>query len=273
MTADPRLDYADLRDLCESYARAAGSLAKAGRIAARAGAALAELTKSSPTDLVTEFDRAAEQLIVEAIRRDRPDDAIIGEEGAEHAGSSGFAWHVDPIDGTTNFVYDLPTWACSIGVTHDGVGVAGAVFAPMVDELYAAAAGHGATLNSVPIRASALTDPALALIATGFAYQPDTRVAQARQVLGLAGHVRDFRRFGAASYDLCMVACGRVDAYYEQGLNSWDIAAGELICREAGAVTSDWSSGPVRPAEVLAAAPGIHAEFLTLLRRAAVGTV
>jgi myo-inositol-1(or 4)-monophosphatase len=267
--ADTPIDYAELRDLCERYARAAGSQAKAGRIAARNGAALADFTKSSPTDLVTEFDRAAERLIVDAIRHDRPDDAIIGEEGAHHAGSSGLAWHVDPIDGTTNFVYDLPTWACSVGVVHDGVGVAGAVYAPMVDELYAAAAGHGATLNSVPIGASALTDPALALIATGFAYQPATRVAQARQMLGLADQVRDFRRFGAASYDLCMVACGRVDAYYEQGLNTWDMVAGELICREAGAVTSDWAGGPVRPAEVLAAAPGIHAEFLTLLRRAA----
>ena len=266
-------DYAELRDLCESYVRAAGSLAKAGRVAAREGDALAELTKSSPTDLVTEFDRAAERLIVEAIRRDRPDDTIIGEEGADHTGGSGLAWHVDPIDGTTNFVYDLPTWACSVGVVHDGVGVAGAVYAPMVDELYAAAAGHGATLNSIPIRVSALTNPALALIATGFAYQPDTRVAQARQMLGLAAHVRDFRRFGAASYDLCLVACGRVDAYYEQNLNSWDMVAGEVICREAGAVTSDWSGGPVRPAELLAAAPGIHSEFLTLLQRAAAGTV
>jgi myo-inositol-1(or 4)-monophosphatase len=273
MTVPPSPDYAHLRDLCASYARAAGRLAKAGRDAARQGAALGELTKSSPTDLVTEFDRASEQLIVEAILRDRPDDAIVGEEGADHPGGSGFAWHIDPIDGTTNFVYDLPTWACSVGVVFDGTGVAGAVYAPMVDELYAAAAGCGATLNSVPIRASAQTDPALALIATGFAYQPDTRVAQARQLLGLAAHVRDFRRFGAASYDLCMVACGRVDAYYEQGLHSWDMVAGDLICREAGAVTSDWSGEPVRPAEMLAAAPGLHAEFLALLRRAADGTV
>jgi len=268
--------YAELRDLAERYAHAAGRLALAGRrAAADAADTLGRLgggTKSTQTDLVTEFDRAAEALIVESITRDRPDDTIVGEEGADHVGTSGVEWHVDPIDGTTNFVYDLPTWGCSIGVTWDGVGVAGAVYVPQLDELFAAASGHGATLNGRPIRASAAADPALALVATGFGYRPETRVEQARQMVALAGHVRDFRRMGAASVDLCFVACGRVDAYYERGLNSWDMVAGELICREAGALTSDLSGGPVRASEVLAAAPGVHAAMLDLLRAAAGST-
>ncbi|HWL43188.1 MAG TPA: inositol monophosphatase family protein [Ilumatobacter sp.] len=270
------IQHAELRDLCVGYVRRAGDLAREGRVAAREGVGLGALTKSTATDLVTEFDRAAEQVIVAAIRADRPDDAIVGEEGADQPGTTGYAWHVDPIDGTTNFVYDLPTWACSVGVTYDGVGVAGAVYAPMLDELYAAAIGPdsgAATLNGRPIAPSAVTDPALALVATGFAYQAATRAHQARRVAFLADQVRDFRRFGAASYDLCLVASGRVDAYYEAGLNSWDMVAGDVICRAAGARTSDWSGGPVRPAELLAAAPGLHAPFLELFDRAAANGV
>lgn len=269
----------ELRELCAGYVREAGALAREGRVAARTAsdATLGQVTKSTATDLVTEFDRAAEQVIVAAIRAARPDDAIIGEEGANHPGTSGLEWHVDPIDGTTNFVYDLPTWACSVGVRYGGIGVAGAVYAPMLDELYAAsieADGRGtATLNGRPIAPSTVTDPALALVATGFAYRADTRVAQARRVAHLAGDVRDFRRFGAASYDLCLVASGRVDAYYESGLNSWDMVAGDVICRAAGARTSDWSGGPVRPAEMLAAAPGLHDALLALLARAAANGV
>lgn len=264
---------AELRELCVGYVRAAGVLAREGRIAARDGGGLGEFTKSTATDMVTRFDRAAEEVIVAAIRSDRPDDAIIGEEGADQPGTTGLAWHVDPIDGTTNFVYDLPTWACSVGVTFDGVGVAGAVYAPMVDELYAASiepdGAATATLNGRPISASTATDPALALVATGFAYRAETRAAQARRFAFLAGELRDIRRFGAASYDLCLVASGRVDAYYETGLNSWDMVAGDVICRAAGARTSDWSGGPVRPAELLAAAPGLHQALLDLLARAA----
>lgn len=259
--------FADLRDLCVKYARAAGTLARDGR--RDAGRGLGRVTKSTPTDLVTEFDKAAEQVIVAGIRADRPDDSIVGEEGADVVGTSGFEWHVDPIDGTTNFVYDLPDWSCSVGVALDGVGVAGAVFVPARDEMFAAAAGAGATLNGDPLTANPITDPSLALVATGFAYDPDARVGQAQLLHGLIGHVRDIRRSGSAAVDLCRVACGRVDVYYEAGLNSWDMAAGELICREAGAITSDWAGGPVTPRQLLAAAPGVHEEFVGLLARAA----
>lgn len=269
MTDTPIAEYAELRDLCVSIAREAGDMARAGRVAARHGATLRRHTKSTPTDMVTEFDGAAERLIVEAIRTARPDDAIVGEEGADQTGTSGYEWHVDPIDGTTNFVYDLPTWTCSVGVRRGGVSVAGAVYVPMLGEMYAAAAGHGATLDGEPITASPLTDASLALVAVGFAYSPDVRIAQARMLREVIGSVRDVRRLGAASYDLCLVAAGRVDAYYEVGLNSWDVAAGEVICREAGAVTSDWSGGPLRPAQLLAAAPGVHADLVRLLTSAA----
>ncbi len=260
----------ELRDLCVAYTRQAGALARQGRLA---GESLGEHTKSSATDVVTEYDRAAEQVIVAAIRRDRPDDAIVGEEGAAQPGTTGYEWHVDPIDGTTNFVYDLPTWTCSVGVVHDGVPVAGAVYAPMLDELYAGAVGAGATLNARPITPSTVTDPAMALVATGFAYRAETRAAQARRVAFLADKVRDFRRFGAASYDLCLVASGRVDAYYELGLNSWDMVAGVAICHAAGAITSDWAGAPVHPAELLAAAPAVHAPLLVLFARAAANGV
>ena len=266
--------YAALGTLAERVARAAGELARKGR--ARSTGVLGGATKSSPTDLVTEFDPAAERLIVAALREARPDDAIIGEEGADQAGTSGFAWHVDPIDGTTNFAYGLPDWSCSVGVTHDvgagPVAVAGAVYVPVLDEMYTAVAGHGAACNGTPIRCSALADVSLALVATGFGYRPATRTAQAHLLGHLIGRVRDVRRSGSAAIDLCRVAAGRVDVYYESALNSWDITAGELICREAGARTSDWSGGPPGPAHLLAAAPGVHAEFAELLARAAEGS-
>jgi len=260
-------DPTALRDLCARYARAAGELALAGR--RQAGHGLGRSTKSSPTDLVTEFDQAAERLIVDAIRADRPDDAIVGEEGTDQPGISGYAWHIDPIDGTTNFVYDLPAWSCSVGVTYDGATVAGAVYVPPLDELFTAAAGAGADLNGTAIRVNPISDTSVALVATGFAYQPTTRTAQAELVAELIGHVRDIRRLGSAAIDLCHVACGRVDAYYELGLNSWDITAGELIAREAGASTSDWSGAAPTPQRLLAAAPGIHAALLRLLEHAA----
>lgn len=267
----PDISAAELRDLCVAFAGEAGSMARTGRVAARdtGRAALGADAKSTSTDLVTTFDRAAEAMVVAAIRAARPDDAIVGEEGAAVPGTSGFAWHVDPIDGTTNFFYDLPTWACSVGVTYAGEGIAGAVYAPMLDEMFAGAIGAGATLNGRPIRPTAATDPALALVATGFAYVPEVRVEQARRIARLADRVRDFRRLGAASLDLCLVASGRVDAYFESGLNSWDMVAGEVICRAAGAITSDWDGGPPRPDQLLAAAPGVHAALIGLLARAA----
>jgi myo-inositol-1(or 4)-monophosphatase len=225
-------------------------------------------TKSTITDMVTEFDRASESLIVGNLRAERPDDAIIGEEGTQQSGNSGVSWLVDPIDGTTNFLYDLPGYAVSIGA-RDGEGpLLGVVSVPSLAETYTAVRGHGAWCNGTRIQASDQTELSSALVGTGFAYQPENRVQQAEELARLIGHVRDIRRFGAAATDLCFVARGRLDAYFERGLGPWDMAAGEIIAREAGALTSDFSGGPARPGQAVAAAPGIHEQLLALLARA-----
>ena len=258
-------DAIALRDLAASLARDAGRLAFAGRRAARDDGALGEATKSTGTDIVTKFDRAAEAEIVARLRLARPDDAIVGEEGTADSGTSGYSWFIDPIDGTTSFVYDLPTWSCSVGVGYEGTMLAGAVYVPPLDELFDAALDHGARLNGDPIAASAERDLSLALVATGFSYHADARRAHAERLSRMIAAIRDVRRMGSAAIDLCFVAAGRLDVYFEQHLNSWDAAAGELIAREAGAITSDFSGGPAVPSEMLAAAPGVHAAFLELL--------
>ena len=255
----------ELRRLCERLASEAGGIARRGRAEISATGEFAGTTKSSRTDLVTEYDRAAEAYIVSELRRLRPDDAIVGEEGTSDGGTSGVAWYVDPIDGTTNFVYDQPSWSCSVAVARAGQMVAGAVSVPPLGELFSAAAGQGATRNGEPIRVSGATDLSLALVGTGFAYDPATRREQAVVVAGLIDRVRDIRRLGSAAVDLCMVACGRLDLYYERHLNSWDAAAGELIAREAGAIASDFRGGPARPAELLVTTPALHAAALMLL--------
>lgn len=254
--------------LATRLARDAGVIAADGR-RSFGDDALTRDTKSSATDLVTQFDRAAEAHIVDALRASRPADAIVGEEGTDDSGTSGWAWYVDPIDGTTNFVYDQPAWACSIGVAHGGRMIVGVVMVPPLDELYTAVIGRGAQRNGRPISPTVETDPALALVGTGFTYSPAGRTDQAEVVARLIGSVRDIRRLGSAAVDLCMVACGRLDAYYERHLNSWDAAAGELIAREAGAVSSDFDGGPARPEEMFVAAPGLHEPLLAVLRAAA----
>ncbi len=260
-------DRCALRDLAATLAVDAGRVALAGRRSEPPASDLGSDTKSSLTDIVTRFDRAAEATIVAALERARPDDAIVGEEGADRAGTSGYAWVIDPIDGTTNFVYDLPTWCCSIAVTHDGRTVAGAVYVPALDELFVAAEGHGATMNGQPISPSTETVLGRALVATGFSYDADRRREHAAGIARIIGDVRDIRRMGSAAVDLCFVAAGRVDVYLERNLNPWDMAAGELIAREAGAITSDFSGGPTHPGETLASAPGIHAAVVELLAR------
>jgi myo-inositol-1(or 4)-monophosphatase len=268
MSAPTDATPAALRLVCERLASEAGAIARDGRAATSVNGSFAGATKSSRTDVVTEYDRAAEAHIVGELRRLRPDDAIVGEEGTDDEGTSGFAWYIDPIDGTTNFVYDQPSWSCSVAVARDGEMIAGAVCVPPLGELYSAATGAGATRNGEPIRVSGAVDLSLALVGTGFSYDPTTRREQALVVAGIIDRVRDIRRLGSAAVDLCMVACGRLDLYYERHLNSWDSAAGELIAREAGAMTSDFAGGPARPAELLATTPALHAPALALLRDA-----
>ncbi len=256
-------DRATLRALAERLSREAGTIALHGR---RSTIRMGGDTKSSRTDVVTEFDRAAEAHIVGELRRLRPLDAIIGEEGTADDGSSGYAWFIDPIDGTTNFVYDQPAWSCSIAVAYEGEMQAGAVFVPPMNEMFTAALGAGATRDGAAISASSQTELALALVGTGFGYRAETRRQQAEFLTELIARVRDIRRLGSAAVDLCMVACGRLDAYYELHLNAWDAAAGELIAREAGALTSDFDGGRARPEQLLAAAPGVHQAVLAAIR-------
>jgi myo-inositol-1(or 4)-monophosphatase len=266
MTAVDAVDTAALRRLAEELARAAGELALEGRRGHGTGAPVGHDTKSSATDPVTEFDRAAERLLVERIRELRPDDAIIGEEGAAQPGTSGVVWQLDPIDGTVNFLYDLPSWCTSVGVEHEsGVRLAAAVHVPPTDELYSAAVGRGATRNGVALSVSAPDSLGAALVATGFSYRRDRRARQAERLARLLPSVRDVRRSGSAAVDLCRVAGGRVDAYFEDHLNSWDVSAGLLIAAEAGASTSDLHGGPPTSSEVLVCSPGIHDDLLAAL--------
>lgn len=214
-------------------------------------------TKSSPTDVVTAADKAVERLLVEAITKARPDDGLLGEEGAASSGSSGLRWVIDPIDGTVNYLYGIPQWAVSIGVEDADGSVVGVVFDAAKDELWQAIRGTGATLNGSPLHCSDVTDLAQALVGTGFGYAQEARAAQALLLPTLLPAVRDIRRLGSGALDLCGVAAGRLDAYYEQGLSPWDLSAGGLIAREAGARVEGLHGAPAGASMVLAAGPGV----------------
>jgi myo-inositol-1(or 4)-monophosphatase len=221
--------------------------------------------KSSATDMVSDADRVAEREIAGLIRRERPDDGILGEEGAAAGGSSGRRWVVDPLDGTTNYLYGYPVWAVSVAV-EDGDGpLAGVVLDPLRDELFAAARGSGTTVDGTPVRVRSGTPLAESLIATGFAYTAERRADQARAVAAILPRVRDIRRAGAAALDLAWVACGRLDAYFERGLNPWDWSAGRLLVAEAGGALADLDG---EPTGVVAADPDLLAAVVALLAEA-----
>jgi myo-inositol-1(or 4)-monophosphatase len=237
-------------------------------------------TKSSPTDVVTEADRAAEALIRDLIGSERPGDRILGEEGGEtgSGSSSGVRWIVDPLDGTVNYLYGLPDWAVSVAAEVDGTVVAGAVFVPRRDELFSAGLGGGAWLSSgaldwrgedtaPPARLACNADVPLdrALVATGFGYEAGRRLVQGQVLAGVLPRVRDIRRGGSAAVDLCSVASGSVDAYYERGVNLWDIAAGALIASEAGARVTGLHGRPAGPSMTVAAPPPLLGELHDLL--------
>jgi myo-inositol-1(or 4)-monophosphatase len=194
-------------------------------------------TKSSPTDMVTEVDRASEALIVERILAARPDDGILGEEGSERDGSSGVRWVIDPLDGTTNYLYGFPAYAVSIAVEVDGEPVVGVVYDAARDEAYWAARGSGAFCDGVRLQTSRTTSLASALTGTGFGYTASRRERQVALLAPILTQVRDIRRAGSAALDLCSVARGRLDAYFEWGLQAWDMAAGRVIIEEAGGRT------------------------------------
>ncbi|WP_019631269.1 inositol monophosphatase family protein [Actinomadura atramentaria] len=256
----------ELLDLAVRTARAAGRMLVEDRPAA--GPDVVQ-TKSSPTDVVTQMDRAAEKLIIERIRAERPDDAFLGEEGGESAGASGVRWVIDPIDGTVNYLYDLPDWAVSIAAERDGTAVAGAVVLPRRGELFTATLGGGAFLESAAgrrrLHVNADVPLASALVATGFGYSAARRAHQARVLTGVVPHVRDIRRGGSACNDLCALAAGRVDAYYERGVQAWDVAAGALIVTEAGGRVEGLNGAPTSPEFAMAAGPGTFEALHALL--------
>lgn len=230
-------------------------------------------TKSSATDLVTEVDRAAEERIVGSLLAARPDDTVLGEEGASSQGTSGVRWLVDPIDGTTNYVYGIPGFAVSVAAEVDDRVVAGVVHDPLHGEVYTAVRGGGARCNDQPISVRAGSSLATALVGTGFSYTPERRSRQAGVLTRALPRIRDIRRAGAASIDLCWVARGRLDAYYEVGLQPWDLAAGVLVAEEGGARTGDLDGGPASGRFTLAASPHLFEPLRSLLRDAGAGAV
>ena len=275
MTVDPR----ELLALAEEMAREAGRLIVEQRPRDLAVAT----TKTSVTDIVTEMDQRAEQLLVDRITTARPDDGILGEEGADVAGTSGLTWVVDPIDGTVNYLYEVPAYAVSVAVVVGDARaqggwtpVAGAVADPSLRLVHHAGRGTGAwtrpeaatdgvSSGAAPTRLSVSVEDRLArtLLATGFGYAPEVRARQAEVLLRVLPLVRDIRRIGSAALDLVRVADGSVDAYAESGLNAWDLAAGWLIAEEAGGVVVGEGAHPGK-ALTVAAGPALVEQVRTL---------
>ncbi|MET0450439.1 MAG: inositol monophosphatase family protein [Mycobacterium sp.] len=272
-------DPASLRAVAERLAKEAADFVRRRRTevfgigATQSEADSAVRTKSTPTDPVTVVDTETERMLRERLAELRPDDPIVGEEeGGSAVGHHGRpTWVLDPIDGTVNFVYGLEAYAVSVGVQIDGRSVAGAVANVPTGEVFSAAVGHGAHLRrdgaSTELHCNPIDDVSMALVGTGFGYAPERRLRQAEVLASLLPAVRDVRRIGSCALDLCFVAAGRLDAYYELGVNVWDWAAGALIAEEAGAKlllppVDDGSS------LIVAAAPGIAAAFDDALRRA-----
>ena len=240
----------ELLSIAEDAARAAGAV-----LLERFGGPRREVrSKSTPTDLVSEADIEAERALRGFLAAQRPDDAVLGEEGGDRgAGTSGVRWIVDPLDGTVNFLFGIPQWAVSVACA-DGDGlVAGVVLDPLRDEIFAATRDGPATRDGEPVDASSRGDLATAMVGTGFAYDAEVRVAQAEVAARVLPRVRDLRRMGSAALDLAWTACGRYDAYYERGLQPWDRAAGELMCARAGLELRELREHGALPAGLLVA--------------------
>jgi len=260
---------AELLGIARSVALEAGALA----LMRRSQGVEVAASKSSTEDIVTFADRETEALIRSRLAELRPDDGFFGEESGAEAGTSGLTWVVDPIDGTVNFLYGIPHYAVSIAVVEGDPdpltwrSLAGAVVNPASGETFTGVQGGGAFLDGSPIRVGAAEELSQALVGTGFSYLADIRTEQAEALGGLLHRVRDIRRMGAASLDLCAVACGRLDAYFERRLSPWDHAAGALVAREAGARVTGLDGAPPSSEFVLAAEPLLAASLEQLLRQ------
>lgn len=253
----PEPDPDELCRLAAELAEEAGTLLLEGRDRVRTSIE----TKSTGTDMVTEMDRASERLIVDRLLARRPDDGILGEEGAAREGSSGVRWVIDPLDGTTNYLYGFPSFGVSIGAQIDGGSVAGAVRDPLHGETFTAIRGGGSWCNGRRLRVNEPASLAVALVGTGFSYAAATRAEQAEVLQRVLPAVRDIRRAGAAAVDLCWVAAGRLDAHFERGLMPWDWSAGSLVASEAGARVCRYDDGLH-----VAAPPALFDELLALVR-------
>ena len=238
---------AELLELAKRVGREAGELLQ------KRPANFEVSTKSSAIDVVTQMDSQSEAHIVSEILKARPNDGIIGEEGSERTSKSGITWVIDPLDGTVNYLYGLPGWNVSIAAKDSEGVVVGVVVAPTINSTWYASRAGGAFLNEQPIKCNDGVELNRALIATGFAYDVDARPAQLAQLSELLNRIRDIRRNGAAAVDLCHVAMGALDGYFEKGLQEWDLAAGGLIASEAGAKVTTVAG------TTIAAAPSLHA--------------
>jgi myo-inositol-1(or 4)-monophosphatase len=274
VTSQPKNSSATAFDaLCEEP-----NLALAMQIASGAGKLLLDRpndlgvqTKSTATDVVTLMDQRAEAFIVSELGKHRPNDAILGEEGANQAGTSGFQWVIDPIDGTVNYLHQVPHWCVSIGLMEEstGLGLAGVVYVPVLDQMYISSRGLGAWViehgTARELKVSGCNELSQALMGTGFGYSSTRRASQARVLQEVLPKVADIRRLGSCAVDLCLVADGVLDGYYERGVNAWDHAAGELIAREAGAISSGLYGNPIGNDMIVVANPAIHAELVAIL--------
>lgn len=224
--------------LTELLERARSAARQAASMLVNPPADLAVESKSTPTDVVTIMDKRSEELLVSLLLDGRESDGVLGEEGSDRPGTSGFRWVIDPIDGTVNYLYGLPGWSVCVGLEYEGEPVVGVVAVPTYGVTYFAARGDGAFCDIAgvlrPLEPSTVADPTMALVATGFGYAADRRAFQAEILRTLLPEIRDIRRAGSAAVDICWVADGKVDAFYEKGLNPWDYTAAWVIAREVG---------------------------------------
>ncbi|GAA1408940.1 inositol monophosphatase family protein [Oerskovia paurometabola] len=271
---DPRLPddvtIAGLRALAERLAREAGALVRDGRPEHVEVAA----TKSSAVDVVTAMDAESEALLRRIIARERPDDAILGEEEGASAGTSGLTWVIDPIDGTVNYLYSVASYAISVAVVAgppdpaEWTVLAGAVHSIVDGRTWTAGLGAGATLDGEPVAVNPAGPLATSLVGTGFGYDSDRRRHQAQVLVDVLPQVRDIRRIGSAAIDLCLVATGSLDLYYERGLNPWDLAAGALVAQEAGATVTGLRGRAAGVEMTVAGAPQAVSDLVVVLEAA-----
>jgi myo-inositol-1(or 4)-monophosphatase len=268
-----------LRSVAEQLATEAAAFVRARRAevfgASSQNPARSVRSKSTPTDPVTVVDTETEALLRDRLAVLRPGEPVLGEEqgGSNEGGDGRLTWVLDPIDGTVNFVYGIEAYAVSVGVQQDGTSVAGAVANVPTGALYSAAVGHGAYVQrggvTTPLRASVVAELSMSLVGTGFSYNAEQRRRQAEVLISVLPAVRDIRRLGSCALDLCMVAAGGLDAYYEDGVHVWDWAAGGLIAAEAGAVLR-LPPADGTPGVIVASAPAVADALAAVLQRAEV---